>query len=488
MAALATAPTIDADLTEWQAREWVRCYEDEAYFIDMYVLIYDAVEADWVPFRLWPAQLTVLDIFATGANTIALKARQIGMTWLALGHILHRMLFRAAATALLFSKRDDEAIELLDFRLKGMYSRLPAFLQCREVVTDSAHEWELSNGSRAKAFPTTGGDSYTASVVLCDEFDLVPNQDTIMSQVKPTIANGGQMILLSRPDKNRPQSLFKKLYKAAKARLNNWTAVFLPWYVHPGRDQAWYEREKADVQTSTGSLDDLHEQYPTTDDDALSARTLDKRIAPAWLAQCYARMDPLVVVGEGHQEIPAGVPAIPTLHIYRLPEPGHRYVIGADPAEGLPASNDSALTVLDALTGEEVAMLAGKYEPKAVFPGHIDRIGQFYNRADVMVERNNHGHAVIAYLQSRSPLRVLPGFDEREGWHNTPAGKVMLYDDGAAAFMHQETTLHSERTFYQLGSIGRSTLAAPEGELDDLADSYVLAIVGKTRKRGTVFG
>ncbi len=39
------------------------------------------------------------------------------------------MLFRPAATVLLFSKRDDEAVNLLMFRLRGMYQHLPPLLR-----------------------------------------------------------------------------------------------------------------------------------------------------------------------------------------------------------------------------------------------------------------------------------------------------------------------------------------------------------------------
>jgi hypothetical protein len=51
---------------------------------------------------------------------------------------------------------------LLNFRLRGMYDRLPPLIRARAVVRDNAHEFRLSNGSAALAFPTTGGRSYTA--------------------------------------------------------------------------------------------------------------------------------------------------------------------------------------------------------------------------------------------------------------------------------------------------------------------------------------
>jgi hypothetical protein len=178
---------------------------------------------------------------------------------------------------------------------------------------------------------------------------------------------------------------------------------------------------------------------------------------------------------------PRDLPAIPGLVIYKLPEPGHRYVIGADPAEGLAGSDDSALSVLDAGSGEEVAKLAGKFEPKAVFPGYIDQIGMFYFMAAVMVERNNHGHAVIGWLQAHSRLTLMAGHDGGIGWLSSPKGKVLLYDTGAAAFMNRETILHSFDTHMQLSSIDKNTLRAPEGEQDDKADGYVLALAGVER-------
>ena len=96
------------------------CAEDPAYFLDRHVSIYDATLADWLPFRLWPAQVTTLDTIRDRRLVVILKARQLGLTWLVLGFALWEMLFRPAATVLLFSRRDDEAVDLLRTRLRGM--------------------------------------------------------------------------------------------------------------------------------------------------------------------------------------------------------------------------------------------------------------------------------------------------------------------------------------------------------------------------------
>ena len=169
-----------------------------------------------------------------------------------------------------------------------------------------------------------------------------------------------------------------------------------------------------------------------------------------------------------------GCPALPDLEIYALPQPGHRYVIGADPAEGNPTSDDSALTILDRDIGEEVAALAGKFQP-STFAANIDALGMWFNKADVLVERNNHGHAVLLGLRDHSGLYRLRGLDGHEGWLSNSKGKALLYDTTADAFREGTTQLRSFATFTQLASIEGATLRAADGEADDRADSYALA-------------
>ena len=448
-------------------REILKCRKSPAYFLDTYVKIFDAPTRDWVPFRLWNAQVDTLQEIDANRLICILKARQLGLTWLVLGYALSQALFRPAATILLFSRRDDEAVDMLKTRLRGMYNHLPDWLKVNYFLVDNDHEWHLSNGSRFLALPTTGGDSYTASLAIVDEADLVPDLEHLMGAVKPTIDGGGRMILLSRPDKGKPQSPFKRIYKAGKESGNQWRSIFLPWKARPDRDAKWYEVQKADVLQRTASLDGLHEQYPATDAEALAPRTLDKRIAPAWLLQCYQERLPL-------PDLPRWAPAIPGLEVYAYPMPGRVYVVGADPAEGNPTSDDSSLSVLDRDTGQEVAALCGKFQPSTL-AAHADSVGRWYNCAGIMVERNNHGHAVLLWLRDHSRLRRFWGHDHREGWLSNSKGKTLLYDGAADAFRQKETILHSFATFTQLASIEGSSLRAPQGERDDRADSYALA-------------
>lgn len=413
----------------------------------------------WIPFELWDEQARGVGYLERHRLNVWLKARQLGCTWIALAFALHRVLTQPGTTVLLFSRRDTEAVEMLS-RVKAMARRLPESMQ-PSVLVDNDHTWQLGNEARILCFPTTAGDSYTASLVVVDEADLIPNLDRLMAAVKPTIDAGGQMLLLSRVDKHKPNSVFKSTYLSARDGASPWHPFFMPWHARPDRDREWYEEQKRDIFARTGSLDDLWEQYPETDDEALAPCQLDKRISALWIS-AVSSLRPATTVRDN-------------LRIWEPPTGERRYVIGADPAEGNPQSDDSAATVLDLDLGTQVAVLQGKIEP-TVFAHRLSDIATQYHNAAILCERNNHGHAVIAALESLG-ARVLKGHDGRVGWLSSGKGKVLLYNECADAVRDKQVTIRCIQTASQLKSIEGGTLRAPDGDHDDLADAFALACV-----------
>ena len=447
-----------------------KCYASPIYFIHNYCRVYDATTGDWIPFTLWPAQARVLRELEDNQLVILLKARQLGMTWLLLAYGLWKCLFRPKATVMLFSRRDDEAVHLLDYRTKGIYKRLPDWCQSDSVIKDNEHVWTLSIGSTVMAFPTGTGDSYTASLVLVDEADLVPDLNALFRAVKPTVDAGGQMVLLSRADKKTPGSEFKNLFRAASRGKGPWKAIFLPWHARPGRTPEWYETQKQEIFERTGSYDDLWEQYPATAKEALAPRSQDKRLPFAWLQRNFIPSEQYSL-----EALPAEM-TLSELLVYEEPLPGESYVLGADPAEGNPNSDPSSLTVLKVSDQSQVAKLSGQYEP-AVFAEHIDKVGEWYHAAGVLVERNNHGHAVLLWLRDNSSLQLFPGLDDKEGWMTTTRAKAALYDNVATAFRENDAKVRDEETLDQLAAIEGNSLNAPEGQHDDDAMSFALSLM-----------
>ena len=455
-----------------EAIRWERCRRSPDYFVRTYCHLYDAVAEAWRPFALWPAQAEGLATLHAQRQVCVLKSRQLGWSWLVVAYGLWQLLFRPGSTVLFFSRRDDEAVDLLDFRLRNMYQRLPAWLHTRGNK-GAAHDWKLGNQSRAMAFPTTGGRSYTASMAVVDEADFVFDLNLLLNAVKPTIDAGGKLFLLSTADKSQPESTFKRVFRAARAGENDYAPLFFGWPARPDRTPEWYEQQKADVLARTGSLDDLYQEYPATEEEALSPRSLDRRIPYAWLSTCYRPVPPL--------GLPRGVPALPGLRVYIPPRPSLRCVLGADPAEGNPTSDPSACCLLDVDTGEEVASLAGQFEP-STFASYVAALADAYHQADLMVERNNHGAAVLLWLRDHAPhLQRLLGHDGKEGWMSSTKGKALLYGHAADALRDGQAVLHTQSTLYQLASVEGATLRAPEGQHDDEADAFALAAAARAR-------
>jgi hypothetical protein len=471
-------------LTPYQLREKRKCRKSAVYFIMNYVKIYSANNdigsggtGTWIPFTLWVEQIQTLDMFIQFLLVIVLKARQLGLTWLALAYALWLMLFRPAATILIFSRRDDEAKYLLsDERLKGMYNALPEWLK-DEVTKSDHHVWTLANGSTAKAFPTSGGDSYTATLAIVDEADLIDNLGKLLTSVKPTIDAGGKLFLISRVDKSKPQSLFKKMYVAAKQGLTSWKSIFLSWNVRPERTVEWYEQVKRDTLENTGTLDDLWEMYPANDAEALAARTADKRFLPTHLLNCYQTRKPLT----DQELLLHGCPALPGFRVYVPVKVGNRYVVGCDPAEGNPSSNDTGVVVLDYFTGETCAVMQGKIEPSTTAV-YVDRIGRYYNDAAALILRNNHGHAVLLKLKEIGTTEIINGPDGRPGYQENERTKTYMFDIAADSFRDMECMIYDFVTYSQLTSIEGNSLAAPEGELDDMASSCITALLARMLK------
>lgn len=423
-----------------------------------YCNIYDATSRQWIPFKLWKSQHDTLSQLHSERLIIILKARQLGLTWLTVAYALWAMLFQPGSTVLMFSRRDEEAQDLLD-RLRQMLFRLPTWLR-PTIATDNAHQLTLAPpwNSTARAFPTTkhSARSYTATLAIVDEADFIPWLRQLMNAVRPTIDAGGRLILLSTADKDHPDSEFKRLWQHAIDDLSNFLPIFLPWHARPDRSQEWYD-------TLDYSEDDLFQEYPETPEQALAPRSESKRFHPSWIQQCFEPAKDLT--------------PDQLWCIYRQPQQGTSYLLSADPAEGNPSSDPSAASVFNTETWEEVAHLHGRFEPH-VFAGYLVKLSAIYNDAVICVERNNHGHAVhvALYNLDAGDLIYLNPHDKKDGWLSNAKYKTLAVDTTAEVLRDGSITIHTEATKSELAMFEAATLKAPEGFHDDRAMSLVIGI------------
>lgn len=436
--------------------ELLKCAASSQYFIHEYCWLFDATRKAWLPFHLWPAQYRVLASLSRHLLHVILKARQLGLSWLCIAYALHMMLFEPGSVVLLFSRRDDEAKEMLN-RLRGMHARLPDWLR-QPLTTDNEHELAFANGSRAVSFATTkhSARSFTASLVIVDEAHFIQWFRQLLTAVKPTVDAGGQLIILSTINKEDPGGEFPLLFQEAHSGQNNYHATFLPWFARPDRDEDWYQAQQEDY-----SEDDLKQEYPATVAEALAPRSSAARFKSAWLDKAFVELD--------------GAPHHTPATIYTPPQPGHRYLIPADPAEGAPTSDPSPAMVFDVETWEEVAVLHGQFEMH-IFAGYLVALARDYNNAVIVPERNNHGHAVILQIRNLSYGHFIywNPHDNKLGWLSNAKYKTLAVDHTAQVLREGGLTLHTQAAINELAIFEASTLKAPQGFHDDLAMTVII--------------
>lgn len=467
---------------------------DSVYFTHEYLQIdepqpatdaHDLPTTGVTPFHLWPSQRTVMDTLRAERMVLMLKARQLGISWVVCAYALHTCLFNAGQQGLIFSKGQLEANELIR-RINVMYLRLPEWMRARlpALMRENSSELAWSNGSRVLSLPATpnAGRSLTASFVVLDEAAFLAWAEQLYTALKPTIDGGGKLIILSTA--NGVGNLFHRLWNRAAAGYGSFTPIFLPWTARPGRDAAWYQRVVEDADDPAT----VPQEYPATPEEAFLV-TGQVRFAKAWLdyqTTNYARpalpFGRWADAGRWADTLPAVLADIPGLAIWTPPQPGRRYVMGADVAEGIAGGDYDACAIWEAETWDQVAELHGLWEPEE-YAEFLAVVGDVY-RADALVERNQHGHAAIARLRRLRYPRIGLGRDGRAGWVTNQQTKPQMIDQLAGALKDHLCRIRSRAAIAELlvyRKLDGGKTGAPAGYNDDRVMSQALALQAAIR-------
>jgi hypothetical protein len=248
-----------------QERERRLSSKDCQHFIENYVQIEDRdVPGLAISFSLWPKQIETLLTFLAARLAIALKARQLGLTWLALAYAVWQMIFSPGYSVVALSKTEDDAKELAR-RVAFILRHLPGWIPKWDATTMTVTVYHVGEPStfRSMTAAADSGRSFTASLVILDEWAFQQWARDIWSAAYPTVnrPTGGQVIGLSTGKRG---TLFEEVWDAAVKGLNGFVAVFLPWRSDPRRTDEWYEQTKKAMPNSYRS------EYPTNPADAFT--------------------------------------------------------------------------------------------------------------------------------------------------------------------------------------------------------------------------
>ena len=184
------------------------CRKDILYFIKTFGHIEDKDADELIqPFKLWPAQEEAcLSIMENKLNVI-LKARQLGITWLALHIAAWYLVLFTGRTVLALSKTEDDAKELIR-RLEVILDNMPLIYEKKKAqpgwqgpvyestaLSITVH-WPDGPDCVFKGFASSAGAgrSFTADLFIFDEWAFHQFAEKIWMSGFPTInrPNGGK--------------------------------------------------------------------------------------------------------------------------------------------------------------------------------------------------------------------------------------------------------------------------------------------------------
>jgi hypothetical protein len=167
--------------------------------------------------------------------------------------------------------------------------------------------------------------------------------------------------------------------------------------------------------------------------------------------------------------------------------PGAAYVIGVDPAGGGADGDYACAQVIDRGTGMQCAELHGHLSPREL-GDKVAGLAKDYNGAEVVVERNNHGHAVLAHLiETLKYPTVYFGSDEKAGWNTTSASRPPMIENLGEVLMEKPELFQSVKLWNECRTFVRSANGAPAaaaGSHDDCVMAMGIALA--VRAEGVV--
>lgn len=364
-------------LKEIVREEYVKCAASPAYFIKKYCVIQHPTKGK-MSFELYKFQEESIQDFQDNDRIIILKSRQLGISTTVAAYALWLILFHSDKNCLAVAI-DQLTSKNLITKLHVMYAHLPSWLRIKTTESNKL-SIRLANGSQIKAVASTGttGRSEALSLVIMDEAAFIDNAEVLWASLQQTLSTGGKAIILSTP--NGTENFFHNTWTKAESGENKYKTIRLPWQVHPDRDQAWRDKQDAELGARLAAQE-------CDCDFSTSGNTV---IAPELLS--YYRntyiQEPTEKRGfDGN------------LWIWESPDYTKSYIVSADVARG-DGTDYSTFHVLDVETCKQVAEYKSQLTTKE-FGNLLVAIATDYNDALLSIENANVGWATIQQVLER---------------------------------------------------------------------------------------
>lgn len=437
-----------------------------------------------IDFQLWEHLREVIANLLTKRLITILKARQIGLSYVIAAYVLWFAMTRVGSTILLFSKAQDEAFDLLGKCYK-IYGQLPEFLKTEQEPKGRGELGFPVMNSVIKAMPSTesAGVSYNASIIVYDEHDVHDYASKSYFHAKPAIdSQGGQLISIFTVNPFEQNTLAKSLFNEAKEGKNDFTWLFFPYWVRPGRDKEWYEYTKRNTSEEElgGLTRDLYMQknFPASIEEALrppeTITVFDSNVLDEMMGDIR---NPVKVEG--------GELDFKVVNIYQPFHIGEFYVAATDASHGI--GKDYAVTVvLNVKTSCVVADIVSNLLSPEELALHSVRLLEHYHNPLWYPEDNEWGRVVITTAQNLPMADGTTGYkrfgyqDKKKtkiGWHTDEKTRFDLWGSLIPAINDHQVKIFNKEGLSQFYGIIRN--ASKEGRIEAAGgkhDDYPMAV------------
>ena len=385
--------------------EYAKCFMDKSriYMIQNYLKTYDATQRKDVPFNLFPRQQDICTTLGNSANAVFTKPRQAGISTTVSGFITCEMALAdkdAPITVLVIGNTLDLA-QLMLFKIRDFLLQLPLWMwgdefvnteyditkapENKNIIFDvcNGKEVRLKNGSKIVARSSgpdasrgVGGVTY----LVFDEASFIENGKDVYASALPTVSTGGHIIMISTP--NGKDQLYYETCRKAKLKgssdWNNFELLELKWYQDPRYNKflEWYRKNptsnevefiQEDYLDKEGNIEYNPEKWVQREKDGWKPRSPwyikmcqqfnndEQKIAQELdvsflgsasnvVAPEYIEMQDKLNVREPDPNYKD--PLSEDTWVWKMPIPGHRYIMGIDCSRG-DAADRTALEIID---------------------------------------------------------------------------------------------------------------------------------------------
>jgi hypothetical protein len=428
-----------------------------------------------------------------GRQNIVLKARQMGMTtWVSARFFLSTITIPGTLT--LQVAHTQTAAESIFRMVQRMWEELPECFREGPLRRSRANIGQMvfpeldSEFRVASACEMGAGRGLSVQNLHCSEVSRWPGDAAgTLAGLRASLAPGGEMVLESTPN-----GAYGCFYEEWLVGVDPGAALdaglvrhFLPWWLEPtyvgeavGRESMredellLFERHGLSGE-QIGFRRDLERQYGMlrSQEFAEDAETCFRATGSCWFdVEAIERR--LLEVSAAESTRRGG-----SLRVWFSPQASRRYIVAVDTAGGGEDGDFAAVQVIERRTGLQCAELQQRLRPVELARVVVE-LAREYNEALLVVERNNHGAAVLAMIETTERYAHLYRQGREAGWLTTSVSKPEMVARLSAVLEQTPEMLRSRRLLgecrtYVAQERGRS--GAAYGAHDDLVMAMAMA-------------